>query len=89
MIARLEIEWVHVAHLANDTEKVQLGVSYLVADLLREGFTFLGLLAFVFVLNWRLTLVFLCVGPVVYLVTVRLGRRLRQRSNGCGAEGEN
>jgi ATP-binding cassette, subfamily B, bacterial MsbA len=70
-----------VAHLANDTEKVQLGVSYLVADLLREGFTFLGLLAFVFLLNWRLTLVFLCVGPLVYLVTVRLGRRLRQRSN--------
>ena len=70
-----------LAHLANDTEKVQLGVSYLVADLLREGFTFLGLLAFVFVLNWRLTLVFLCVGPLVYLVTVRLGRRLRQRSN--------
>jgi subfamily B ATP-binding cassette protein MsbA len=70
-----------VAHLANDTEKVQLGVSYLVADLLREGFTFLGLLGFVFVLNWKLTLVFLAVGPLVYLVTVRLGRRLRHRSN--------
>lgn len=70
-----------LAYLANDTEKVQLGVSYLVADLLREGFTFLGLLAFVFVLNWRLTLVFLAVGPLVYLVTVKLGKRLRQRSN--------
>jgi subfamily B ATP-binding cassette protein MsbA len=69
-----------LAHLVNDTEKVQLGVSYLVADLLREGFTFVGLLAFVFVLNWRLTLVFLAVGPLVYLVTVRLGRRLRHRS---------
>jgi len=70
-----------VAHLANDTEKVQLGVSYLVADLMREGFTFLGLLAFVFVLNWKLTLVFLLISPLVYLVTVRLGRMLRQRSN--------
>ncbi len=70
-----------LAHLANDTEKVQLGVSYLVADLLREGFTFLGLLGFVFVLNWRLTLVFLAIGPIVWFVTVRLGRRLRHRSN--------
>lgn len=70
-----------LAHLANDTEKVQLGVSYLVADLLREGFTFLGILVFVFVLNWKLTLVFLALGPVVYFVTVRLGRRLRHRSN--------
>jgi len=70
-----------LAHLSNDTEKVQLGVSYLVADLLREGFTFLGILVFVFVLNWKLTVVFLALGPVVYFVTVRLGRRLRHRSN--------
>ncbi|MGB5036345.1 MAG: ABC transporter ATP-binding protein, partial [Blastocatellia bacterium] len=70
-----------LAHLANDTDKVQLGVSYLVADLLREGFTFLGILAFVFILNWKLTLVFLALGPIVYFVTVRLGRRLRHRSN--------
>ena len=53
-----------LAHLANDTDKVQLGVSYLVADLLREGFTFLGILAFVFILNWKLTLVFLALGPI-------------------------
>ena len=77
-----------LAHLANDTEKVQLGVSYLIADLLREGFTFLGMLALVFAINWRLTLVFLGLGPIVFFVTVRLGKRLRQRSNAALRETE-
>lgn len=70
-----------LAHITNDTEKVQLGVSYLIADLLREGFTCLGMLVLVFTLNWRLTFVFLAVGPLIYLVTVNLGKRLRRRSN--------
>jgi subfamily B ATP-binding cassette protein MsbA len=69
------------AHLVNDTEKVQLGVSYLIADLLREGFTLVGMLVLVFLLNWRLTLVFLAVSPFIYLVTVRLGKGLRRRSS--------
>jgi subfamily B ATP-binding cassette protein MsbA len=77
-----------LAHLANDTEKIQLGVSYLIADLLREGFTFLGMLALVFSINWRLTLVFLALGPLIYLVTVKLGRRLRHRSNAALRETE-
>jgi len=49
-------------------------VSTLLADLLREGLTFLALFCLVFVLNWRLTLAVLLVGPVVYLLTVRFGR---------------
>jgi ATP-binding cassette, subfamily B, bacterial MsbA len=69
------------AHLVNDTEKVQLGVSYLVADLLREGFTLVALLAGALWLSWRLTLVFLVLTPLIYLVTITLGRRLRRRSN--------
>jgi ATP-binding cassette, subfamily B, bacterial MsbA len=70
-----------VAHLVNDTEKIQLGVSFLIADLLREGFTLASLFLFVFLLNWKLTLVFLTLSPLIYLVTVKLGRRLRSRSN--------
>src|SRR4029453_213297 len=70
-----------LSHLVNDTEKVQLGVSYLIADLLREGFTLVGMLVLVFTLNWRLTLFFLFLAPLIYLVTVNLGKRLRRRSN--------
>jgi ATP-binding cassette, subfamily B, bacterial MsbA len=65
-------------HIISDAEKVQVSVSTLLADMLREGLTFLFLLALVFMLNWRLTLVILIVGPLVYLLTSRFGRRLRK-----------
>ena len=66
------------AHIISDAEKVQVAVSTLLADLLREGLTFLALLSLVFVLNWRLTLGVVLVGPLIYLLTVRFGRMLRR-----------
>src|SRR4030095_6881158 len=66
------------AHIISDADKVQTSVSTLLADMLREGLTFISLLALVFVLNWRLTLGVLVVGPVVYLLTTRSGRNLRR-----------
>jgi subfamily B ATP-binding cassette protein MsbA len=65
-------------HIISDAEKVQVAVSSLLADLLRESLTFLALLALVFVLNWRLTLLTILVGPLIYTLTVRFGRRLRR-----------
>src|SRR5215510_15746460 len=65
-------------HIISDAEKVQVAVSTLLADMLREGFTFLALFTLVFILNWRLTLAILVVGPVIYLLTVKFGRRLRR-----------
>jgi subfamily B ATP-binding cassette protein MsbA len=66
------------AHIISDADKVQTSVSTLLADMLREGLTFISLLALVFVLNWRLTLGVLVVGPVVYLLTSKFGRKLRR-----------
>jgi subfamily B ATP-binding cassette protein MsbA len=66
------------AHIISDSEKVQVAVSTLLADLLREALTFLALFTLVFILNWRLTLAVLLVGPFIYLVTVRFGRKLRR-----------
>src|SRR6266850_608296 len=65
-------------HIISDAEKVQVSVSTLLADMLREGLTFLFLLGLVFMLNWRLTLAILIVGPLIYLLTSRFGRRLRK-----------
>lgn len=65
-------------HIISDAEKVQVAVSSLLADLLREGLTFLSLFALVFAMNWRLTLVVLLVGPLIYVLTVRFGRKLRR-----------
>ncbi|HKQ09406.1 MAG TPA: ABC transporter transmembrane domain-containing protein [Blastocatellia bacterium] len=64
-------------HIISDAEKVQVAVSSLLADLLREGLTFIALFTLVFILNWRLTLAVLLVGPLIYGLTVRFGRRLR------------
>jgi subfamily B ATP-binding cassette protein MsbA len=66
------------AHIISDAEKVQVAVSTLLADLLRESLTFLALFTLVFILNWRLTLAVLLVGPFIYLVTVKFGRKLRR-----------
>jgi ATP-binding cassette, subfamily B, bacterial MsbA len=66
------------AHIISDAEKVQVAVSTLLADLLREGLTFLSLLGLVFILNWKLTLGVLVVGPFIYVLTVRFGQKLRR-----------
>jgi subfamily B ATP-binding cassette protein MsbA len=65
-------------HIISDAEKVQVAVSTQLADLLREGLTFLALFGLVLVLNWRLTLIVLVMGPLVYFLTVKFGRKLRR-----------
>jgi subfamily B ATP-binding cassette protein MsbA len=65
-------------HIISDAEKVQVAVSTQLADLLREGLTFLALFGLVLVLNWRLTLIVLAMGPLVYVLTIRFGRKLRR-----------
>jgi subfamily B ATP-binding cassette protein MsbA len=69
------------AHIINDAKEVQVAVSTLLADLLREGLTFLALFSLVLVYNWRLTMIALGMGPLIYLLTVRFGRRLRKIAN--------
>ncbi|MCI0486952.1 MAG: ATP-binding cassette domain-containing protein [Blastocatellia bacterium] len=68
-------------HIISDAERVQTSVSTLLADMLREGLTFLSLFTLVLILNWRLTLMVLLVGPVIYFLTVNFGRRLRRISH--------
>ncbi|MBI4443174.1 MAG: ABC transporter ATP-binding protein, partial [Acidobacteria bacterium] len=43
--------------IINDIEKIQLAVSHVLADFLRQSFTLVGLMFVVFVLDWRLALV--------------------------------
>src|SRR5215472_9231522 len=76
-------------HIISDAEKVQVAVSTQLADLLREGLTFLALFGLVLVLNWRLTLIVLGMGPLVYVLTVKFGRKLRRLAHSTqeGTEG--
>jgi ATP-binding cassette, subfamily B, bacterial MsbA len=67
-----------MSSIMNDLEKIQLALSHILADWLRQSFTALGLLAVVLQTDWRLALVSLTVLPFVLVPTMRLGRRIRR-----------
>jgi len=48
--------------------------------LVREGIFVIGLLSYVFYLNWRLSLVFLVVAPFIGLIVAIVGKRFRRLS---------
>ena len=48
--------------------------------IIREGFTVLGYLGFLFYLNWKLTLLFIAAAPVIALIVNFAGKRFRQIS---------
>ncbi len=60
-----------------DIEKMQVAVSHILADLLRQVFTATGLLLVVLHTDWKLSLVSLTVLPIVLVPTLRIGRRIR------------
>ena len=63
--------------ILNDIEKIQLAVSFVLADLLKQSFTLIGLLFVVFVLDWRLALISCALIPLVIIPSARLGKLVR------------
>jgi subfamily B ATP-binding cassette protein MsbA len=61
-----------------DLEKIQVALSNMLADFLRQSFTALALLAVVLQTDWKLAVVSLTVLPFVLVPTLRLGRRIRR-----------
>ncbi|MFT5576448.1 MAG: subfamily B ATP-binding cassette protein MsbA [Bermanella sp.] len=49
--------------------------------LVSEGFTVIGLLAYAFYLNWKLTLIFLAIAPLIAFIVTSVGRKLRKLSS--------
>ena len=66
--------------ITNDTDKVQTAVSKASADLLREVFTLVGLLAVVVYLDWRLSLAALALVPFIIFPSSRIGDYIRHSS---------
>jgi ATP-binding cassette, subfamily B, bacterial MsbA len=66
-----------MSSIMNDLEKIQVALSHILADLLRQTFTAVGLLAVVVQTDWKLALGSLTVLPFVLVPTAKLGRRLR------------
>src|SRR5690349_6242038 len=67
-----------MSSIMNDLEKIQVAMSHILADLLRQSFTFLALGVIVLQTDWRLALASLTVLPFVLFPTLRLGRRIRR-----------
>jgi subfamily B ATP-binding cassette protein MsbA len=69
-----------VSKLTFNVEQVADATTKAVTITLREGFTILGLLGFMIYTNWKLTLVFLAVGPLIGLVVTFASKRFRKIS---------
>ncbi len=62
----------------NDIDKIQVAVSTMLADWLRQMFTAIFLALAMLSINWQLSLISMLVFPVVAFLTVRLGKRIRK-----------
>ena len=61
----------------SDIERIQLAVSQVLADFLRQTFTLFALLLVVILIDWRLASVSLTLIPFVMIPSARIGRRIR------------
>jgi subfamily B ATP-binding cassette protein MsbA len=64
--------------IMNDIDKVQLATSHILADLLRQTFVLLALLAVVIGTDWKLALLSLLLVPVVIYPVTTIGKRIRR-----------
>ncbi len=69
-----------MSSVMSDIERVQTACSDMLADILRQSFSALGLLLVMVSADWRLAVFSLAVLPVVLLPTAKLGRRIRRLS---------
>ncbi len=69
-----------ISKLIYDVEATSTAITDTLAILFRESFKALGLIAFLLWSEWRLTLIFILVIPMVVLVAAYTNRRFRQTS---------
>lgn len=69
-----------VSKLTFNVEQVADATTNAVTITLREGLTILGLLGFMLYTNWKLTAVFVIVGPIIGLVVSYVSKRFRKLS---------
>lgn len=79
----------HVSRITSDAPEVARAFFNVVTVMIKDTFTVIGLLAWMFYLNWTLALLILLMSSVILLVTQLLGERLREmgRESGRAIEG--
>jgi subfamily B ATP-binding cassette protein MsbA len=69
-----------MSSIMNDIDKVQVAISHILADFLRQLFTAIVLVLVVVGKDWRLALLSVIVVPLIILPTRKIGRRIRGTS---------
>ncbi len=69
-----------MSRMNSDVEQVQEAVSTAVADLFREVVLLLALIGWVLFMDWRLAMLALTIAPAAMILTLTMGRRIRQAS---------
>ncbi|MFV8817363.1 lipid A export permease/ATP-binding protein MsbA [Haliea sp. E17] len=69
-----------ISKITFNVEQVSGAVTKSLRTLVQEGLTVIGLLGYMFYLNWRLCLVFLAVAPLLGLVVSVVGKHFRRYS---------
>lgn len=69
-----------VSRMTFTVEQVAGAVTRALKTALREGLVVIALVSYLFYTNWKLSLVFLAVAPLIALVVSRVGRRFRRYS---------
>ena len=63
-----------------DSEQVATATTHAVTIMIRDSLTVIGLLAWMFYLNWQLSLLFICASPVIGLMVNYVSKRFRKIS---------
>ena len=66
--------------LINHVEQIYSASTTVITALIKDSLTILGLLAWMFYLNWQLALVFFVIGPIIALVVTIISKRFREIS---------
>jgi len=69
-----------ISRITNNVEQVTLATTDAIRVVIREGMTAIGLLGYLFYINWKLSLVFLSIAPVIAIVVTLVSKRLRRLS---------
>jgi len=71
--------------LINHVEQISAASTTVLTVLVRDTLTVIGLLAWMFYLDWRLSLVFVVIGPIIAILVAYISRRFRKISRNIQA----
>jgi subfamily B ATP-binding cassette protein MsbA len=69
-----------ISRITNNVQQVTAASTDALKTMIREGMTAIGLLGYLFYINWQLSLVFLSIAPVIAIVVTVVSKRLRRLS---------